>query len=92
MSNSDSLSTALSRLNDSISALDKAVEFRMKRELALSDAEAEVQRMNADRSRLAEALDLTQERANQLEHVNREVSRRLVDAMESIRTVVDRQD
>lgn len=86
------MNNALSHLSDSVAALEKAVDFRIERELALSEAESEVQRMGADRSRLAESLDMSQERSNQLEHVNREVSRRLVDAMESIRNVLDRQE
>jgi hypothetical protein len=45
--------------------------------------------MGADRSRLAEALDASAARAQRLEATNKEVSRRLVDAMEAIRTVLD---
>ena len=43
-----------------------------------------------DRSRLAQELDQAEFRANRLEEVNREVSRRLVTAMETIRAVLDR--
>jgi len=46
--------------------------------------------MGADRARLAESLDNAEARAQQLESANREVSRRLVDAMESIRSVLER--
>ena len=53
-------------------------------------AEAEVQRMNADRSRLAQELDNSEARAERLEEANKEVSRRLVTAMETIRAVLDR--
>ena len=54
------------------------------------EAEAEVQRMNADRSRLAQELDNSEARAERLEEANKEVSRRLVTAMETIRAVLDR--
>ncbi|AAL51493.1 hypothetical cytosolic protein [Brucella melitensis bv. 1 str. 16M] len=49
-----------------------------------------MQRMNADRSRLAQELDQSEARAERLEAANREVSRRLVTAMETIRAVLDR--
>ena len=52
--------------------------------------ETEVQRMNADRSRLAQELDNSEARAERLEDANKEVSRRLVTAMETIRAVLDR--
>lgn len=90
MSEESRVSVALKRLADATDSLEKAVDIRLNREAYLLDAEAEVQRMAADRSRLAETLDETQNRANKLEHVNKEVSRRLVDAMETIRDVLSR--
>lgn len=91
MPQSNPLADAFSQLNLALERLEKAVDFRVERESVLGDAEAEVQRMGSDRARLAGSLDLAQERAQQLEHVNREVSRRLVDAMESIRGVVEQK-
>jgi hypothetical protein len=46
--------------------------------------------MNSDRSRLAGELDAAESRSERLEDVNKEVSRRLVTAMETIRAVLDR--
>ena len=91
MSDDNSLIDAYTRLNRAVEELERSVATRMEREEVLGDAEAEVQRMGADRTRLAEALDDAQDRANKLDHVNREVSRRLVDAMESIRAVIERK-
>lgn len=91
MSDSNPLAPAMDRLSRAVENLDKVVEMRMERESALGDAEAEVQRMGADRTRLAESLDSAHERSQQLEHVNKEVSRRLVDAMEAIKNVIERQ-
>lgn len=91
MSDNNPLIDAYTRLNRAVEALERGVAVRMEREERLGDAEAEVQRMGADRTRLAESLDEVQDRAAKLEHVNREVSRRLVDAMESIRAVIDRK-
>ncbi|MBX4335849.1 DUF4164 domain-containing protein [Bartonella raoultii] len=52
--------------------------------------EEEIQRMNADRSRLAQALDKSEAQVERLEAVNKEVSKRLIKAMETIRIVIDR--
>jgi hypothetical protein len=85
------IADGIDRLNRALDLLEQAVDIRLEREAELGDAEAEVQRMSADRSRLAEALDGAAARAQRLESTNREVSRRLVDAMEAIRTVLDGQ-
>ncbi|MCB1387313.1 MAG: DUF4164 family protein [Nitratireductor sp.] len=86
---SGKLSAALEKLAGAVAALDAAVDARIEREGRLAGAEAEVQRMGADRSRLAESLDAAEARAQRLESANREVSRRLVDAMEQIRSVLE---
>ena len=82
--------TALENLNKVLSRLENAVDGRVEKERDFADAEEEVQRLNADRSRLAQDLDQSEERALRLEDANREVSRRLVTAMETIRAVLDR--
>lgn len=66
------------------------MDTRLDREAEFADADAEVQRMNVDRARLAQELDTAEARAERLSEVNREVSRRLVAAMETIRAVIDR--
>jgi chromosome segregation ATPase len=83
--------SGIERLNRALDSLEQAVDARLEREAELGDAEAEVQRMSADRARLAEALDSASARSQRLEATNREVSRRLVDAMEAIRAVLDGQ-
>ncbi|GIL01942.1 MAG: hypothetical protein BroJett030_18410 [Alphaproteobacteria bacterium] len=85
-----SLAAALARLGRALDRLEEAVDGRLEREAQLADTEAEVQRIGADRTRLAESLDSAEARAMRLEAANREVSRRLVDAMEAIRAVLDR--
>jgi hypothetical protein len=87
----EDLPSALAQLDSAVDLLAAAIDGRMEREAGLADAEAEVQRMGADRTRLAEALDGAEARSKRLENTNREVSRRLVDAMEAIRIVLDRQ-
>jgi chromosome segregation ATPase len=74
------LKQVLERLGKAISALEAAAERRIE----------EVQRLNADRSRLAQELDNSEARGERLANANHEVSRRLVTAMETIRAVLDR--
>ena len=81
---------AIEELRDALGALDRVIDMRFERERDSAEMEQEVRRVHADRSRLAQDLDHSQFRANRLEEVNREVSRRLVTAMETIRAVLDR--
>ena len=81
---------AIEELRDALAALDRAIDMRFERERDSAEMEQEIRRVHADRSRLAQDLDQSQFRANRLEEVNREVSRRLVTAMETIRAVLDR--
>ena len=82
--------TSLEGLRRALTGLENAIDGRLERQRDFSDAEGEVRRLNTDRSRLAEELDKSEHRANRLEEANREVSRRLVTAMETIRAVLDR--
>lgn len=82
--------TAIEELRSAVDGLGRAFEGRMEREQASAEIRQEVRHAHEDRSRLAQELDESQLRANRLEEVNREVSRRLVTAMETIRAVLDR--
>jgi hypothetical protein len=82
--------TAVEELRAAIDSLANAVDGRFDRELSASEFKAEVRRAHEDRAKLAHDLDQAEFRANRLEEVNREVSRRLVTAMETIRAVLDR--
>lgn len=90
MSGETTLKEAVGRLAKAVETLEDAVDARLEREQNFSEADAEVQRMNADRARLAQDIDKSEARAERLAEVNREVSRRLVAAMETIRAVLDR--
>jgi hypothetical protein len=90
MTGEATLKEVIGRLGRAIEALEAAVAARLEHEQDYSEAEAEVQRMNADRARLAAELDSSEARAERLEEANKEVSRRLVTAMETIRAVLDR--
>ncbi len=84
------LKQVLERLGKSIAALEKAAETRLESDQMYAETEEEVQRLNADRSRLAQELDNSEARSERLSNANHEVSRRLVTAMETIRAVLDR--
>jgi chromosome segregation ATPase len=90
MTGETTLREVIVRLGKAMDALEHAAAGRLEREQDYAEAEAEVQRLNSDRSRLAQELDLSEARAERLEEANREVSRRLVTAMETIRAVLDR--
>lgn len=90
MASDTTLREALERLSRGIERLEASVESRLEKENDYAEADAEIQRMNADRSRLAQEIDKAEARAERLAEVNREVSRRLVTAMETIRAVLDR--
>lgn len=84
------LKEVLSRLARAMDALENSAGAQLEQVQDYAEAEAEVQRMNADRARLAQELDTSEARADRLAEANREVSRRLVTAMETIRAVLDR--
>ena len=90
MAAGETVRTAVEELRKAIASLDNALDMRFERERDQGEIEGEVRRVNTDRSRLAQELDQSELRANRLEEVNREVSRRLVTAMETIRAVLDR--
>lgn len=82
--------TALEQLTSAVTSLENAVGRRIENQKDVVQSSEELKSMISDRSRLAEDLDQSEHRANKLEEANREVSRRLVTAMETIRAVLDR--
>lgn len=90
MAGEQSLSEIIDRMSNAMKAIEGVVESRDETSRDYREAEEEVQRMNADRMRLAQELDNSEARAERLEKANKEVSRRLVAAMETIRAVLDR--
>ncbi len=90
MGKDNAFGEASDRLQRALERLETAVEARLDREGKVLSVEEEVQRMTADRGRLAGDLDAALARGLRLEEANREVSRRLVGAMEQIRDVIAR--
>ena len=90
MSAEKTVQSALTELSAAITNLENAIDMRIERQRETGEIDNEVKRVHVDRARLAQELDQAEFRANRLEEVNREVSRRLVTAMETIRAVLDR--
>lgn len=82
------LTESVRRLERALDALDDAIERRFDSARLERDHDEELHKLSADRSRLAAALDTAEARAARLEETNRDVSRRLVSAMEVIRGVL----
>lgn len=87
----DILKGALRSLIEAIDGLDDAVERQIENKKRLKSASNEMSDIMLDRSRLAQSLDKAEARTARLEDANKEVSRRLVAAMETVRTVLDKQ-
>jgi chromosome segregation ATPase len=81
---------ALQRLASAFDRLEEAIDRRLEAAGQMNSLEGELHRLGTDRSRLAQSLDAAEARSARLEDANREVSRRLVAAMESIREVLAR--
>ncbi len=92
MNDSNPIDAAAKRLATALESLDAALERRQMadgREASLTD---QVAVLGADRSQLAAELDMHAARAQRLDTANREVSRRLDVAMESVRSVIERHE
>lgn len=82
------LDAALRRFNSAVEALESAIARRLEVERQEAALAEQIHLLGADRSRLADALDGAQAKAERLEGANEEVSRRLGSAMETIRAVL----
>ncbi len=82
------LEQASRRLHAAIGALEAAIDRRLDDDHQRENLEAELQSYGSDRSRLAAELDRLRARSTDLEAANREVSRRLDHAVETIRAVL----
>ena len=84
----DSLKAASARLDRALMRLDLSVKNLGTRLRQHNRIEVDTQRLVHERSRLATELDKTAARAKRLDDSAHDVSRRLVDAMETVRSVL----
>lgn len=86
------LERATRRLNSALDTLEAAVNRRHDEDRQRDALEAQLQAFGSDRSKLAAELDHVRARSDDLESANREVSRRLERAADTIRTVLAVQE
>jgi len=80
---------AVRRFEEALQALEYAVELRITRATGGEDGLAEeVHMLTSDRAALAESLDAAEARVARLEHLNRDVARRLDGAIATIREIL----
>jgi len=80
---------AVRRLEAALQTLEVAIGQRLASSAGADGLADAVQMLTSDRARLAETLDGSQARALKLENVNRDVSRRVAAAVDTIRSVLD---
>ena len=87
----DGLSAASARFERAMDRLERSVRDLGTRLRQQQRIEVDTQRLVHERSRLATELDKTAARAKRLDDSAHEVSRRLVEAMETVRAVLAKE-
>jgi chromosome segregation ATPase len=86
------MDAAIRRLDAAIDALEAAVDRSANDSRERQELETQLQVFGSDRSRLASDLERMRARSTDLEAANREVSRRLEHAADTIRSLLATQD
>ena len=89
MSDTYAVEQAVRRLSDALDTLDAAMELRLEADRRRGMLAEEVHDFSMDRSRLAAELDDVQAHSRALETTNREAARRLDEAMNVIRDIIE---
>ncbi|PXA92913.1 hypothetical protein DMC47_23305 [Nostoc sp. 3335mG] len=84
----DGLAAASARFDTAMSRLDRSLQDLTGRIQRMKRIEVDTQRLVQERARLATELDKTSARAKRLDDSAHDVSRRLVEAMETVRSVL----
>ncbi|WP_341760527.1 DUF4164 family protein [Candidatus Endowatersipora endosymbiont of Watersipora subatra] len=82
---------AMESFNSAVAGLSKVVDLHIEKNHKVVDSKEEVQRLASESANLARSLDEAETRAKCLAETNREVSHRLVKAMELVRVALDKQ-
>ena len=85
------LEKSVKSLEGAISKLENAVKRQMEVRAGENDLGLEIQTLSADRARLADKLDQASAQIENLQAVNRNVSDRLVSAMETVSAVLQEE-
>lgn len=86
----DGIESAAARLDRALGRLEASVRSLNARVRAHSRIEADTQKLIIERARFAADLEKANARAKRLDDSAADVSRRLVDAMETVRQVLSR--
>lgn len=89
-SSEDSFEAAAARLDRALGRLDVSVRSLNSRMRSLNRIEADAHRLVNERARLAQDFDKASAKAKRLDDTAQDVSRRLVDAMETVRQVLSK--
>jgi hypothetical protein len=92
MSDQSAFDAAAKRLAVALDALEAAVARRHEADRSEQSLATQLHVMGTDRARLAAELDTFIAQSRRLETTNREVARRLDDAMESIRSMLPAEE
>jgi len=84
----DGVETAVARFDRALGRLEASVRSLNGRMRTLNRIETDTRQLISERARLASELDKASARAKRLDDSAHEVSRRLVDAMETVREVL----
>ena len=83
-----SIDAAIRRLTAALNELEAVVERRQENDRGQDSLAARIQALGADRSRLADELDMSISRSRSLEDANRDIAERIDGAIETIRAVL----
>ena len=86
----DDFEAASTRLDRALGRIDISIKSLNSRIRSLTRIEADAHKMVGERAKLAQELDKVSARAKRLDDSAQEVSRRLVDAMETVRQVLQK--
>lgn len=89
MSDSAAIDAANKRLALALDALAAAIERRGEADRQSASLSVQLHALGGDRARLASELDAAVARAHALDHVNREVAKRIDTVLGSIRSLLD---
>ena len=82
------IDSATRRLMQALDALERAVERRREADRDEDELATRIQALGADRSRLADELDVSLVKSRKLERANHEIAEKLDHAIDSIREVL----
>lgn len=82
----------MERLDKALGRLESSIRSLNGRMRSLDRLEAESQRLASDRARLASELDRSMAREKRLDESTADVSRRLVEAMETVKSVLTNEE